>query len=113
MPPYMKTGEVYFGDTFNRPVTLAFCNDLEDESIMQKGSVFIPQSCEASFTAEVSGVNSINELCNYGISATVDTMQDQLQAIVSRVQALEDALKCPPAPSIRSELRTLNYKKAH
>lgn len=113
MPPYQKTGEVYFGDTFNRPVTLTFCNSLEDEPIMEKANVYIQPSCDGSFTAEISGLNSINELCNYGISATVDTMQDQLQAIVSRVQALEDALKCPPAPGIRSELRTLNYKKAH
>ena len=113
MPPYQKTGEAYFGDTFNRPFTVAFCNSLEDEPMMQKGSVYIPQSCEASFTAEISGINSINELCNYNISATVDTMQDKLQEIASRVQALEDALKCQPAPSIRNELRTLNYKRVH
>lgn len=113
MPPYQKTGEVYFGDTFNRPYTLAFCNDIEDESIMQKGSVFIPPSCEASFTAKIDNVENISALGNYGISATVDTMQDQLKEIVSRIQALEDALKCQPAPDIRNELRTLNYKRVH
>jgi hypothetical protein len=109
MPPYQKTGEVYFGDTFERPFTVAFCNNLEDESVMQKGSIFIPQSCDASFTAEIDNINSIN----YGISGTVDTMQNQLQEIVSRVQALEDALKCQPAQGIRNELRTLNYKRVH
>lgn len=119
-----KTNEAWFGDSFDRGTLKAY----------------IPATGELCFSANNCSINSdtLSELIGYVTAAdcaigsdstaytvakggnshaegitisAVDSLSDQLDAIKARLSVLEENISIKKKSDIRSDLKTLNYKR--
>ena len=112
---YKKTGEVYFGDTFNRDSALNYCT-----------------SASATGAANVSGVccSAVDSIVAYGenddwtrksvmcvddlaINGSVASLSYSLEDLKDRLLALESAISNPKPRDIKTRniFKTLQYKR--
>lgn len=133
MATWKKADTAWFGDTFNRDATLCYAVEAdsakEDDYTTATAAIAksINPHCdgEISFTCSANNmacfdslVDQANNYCvsfnDIGISSSVNNLQDSLQEIQERLNALES--KQDKAPKVayarlRPLLKTLNYER--
>lgn len=133
MATWKKADSAWFGDTFNRDATLCYTveaasakdDDYMTTTTMAKGINSHCDGREVSFTGTVSSKAyldslagqannccvSFNDVC---ISASVDSLEDKLQKVQERLNALESRQDKAPKVAcarLRPLLKTLNYER--
>lgn len=120
--PYKKTNEVWFGDSFNRPYTVA-CYSANGDEVM-KGYI---KDCDLSLSADsATEVNCTFDLAT-GLNGTTCGMAsndainikgatDSFATEIKRIDAQINDLKQNFVPKkgankLRSALKTLKYKR--
>lgn len=116
---YKKTNEAYFGDSFNRPYTVACYSANGDEVI--KGYV---KDCDLSLSADsATEVNCTFDLAtglsstaygtaNYTVEGVTDSFATEIKKIEAQVNDLkQNFVPKKGANKLRSALKTLNYTR--
>ena len=109
MATMKKTNEAWFGDTFNRDVTL--CYATEDESnyntILKSLAMSSPQIIDKDACGEVTFTIAKNASVNQ-----VDSLSDKIRDIQAQIHDLRKSLETKKENSeLRSALKTLHYKR--
>ena len=122
MATWKKANEAYFGDTFNRDVTLCSGEIAYD--------VALDSDCSATKAINWNNNNTVtltcsdavisketlDNLCGYGnayaINANIDTITDRFYELQAQINELKKKLETKKENSeLRSALKTLSYKR--
>ena len=121
--PYKKTNEAYFGDSFNRPYTLAFCtadgeqysavaNNLMVEHDLSGSCTFSADIVDGSLFSVAKGCSTQTDGISARIESDVSALVSEVKDLRARLHDLEQHLAPKNSRArIRSELKTLAYNR--